>query len=453
MNSARFEKYLICIVITICSMNEKQSEIRIILSYSIPGIISMLLSAALTLTDGYFTGNHVGEDALAAINLGLPILYVFLGVGLCTGVGGSVITGHLIGKGEGRKASEAFTQSMITSLGMSIIASLLFCIFFDPVLSFLRAEGTLQSYFSDYYGIMLFTYPLLVLNTVSGMFLRTDGRPRLYMMISLSGCVLNFLLDYLFVSRLQLGVRGSAFASLFVEAISLVLCINCFQRSSGLKLTPFSFDFAMLRTMLLNGSSEFIGEASSAISMFAFNYVLIKYSGPEGVAAFTILGYSVYAFSMITIGFGQGLCPVVSVLCGKGEMEKARRMRNITMRVLFFIGIIFAAIFFFSGEKFARLFGAGETVSSFVGRGFRIASAAFLIMGFDVIASMYFTAIGDARSSALVSSLRGLILLIPFTLLFPVLWGLDGIWLVTPMTEGLTASVAYYLIRRDRIKQ
>lgn len=128
-------------------------------------------------------------------------------------------------------------------------------------------------------------------------------------------------------------------------------------------------------------------------------------------------------------------------------------MRNITMRVLFFIGIIFAALFFFSGEKFARLFGAGETVSSFVGRCFRIASAAFLIMGFDVIASMYFTAIGDARSSAIVSSLRGLILLIPFTLLFPVLWGLDGIWLVTPITEGLTASVAYYLIRRDRIKQ
>lgn len=88
MNSARFEKYLICIVITICSMNEKQSEISTILSYSIPGIISMLLSAALTLTDGYFTGNYVGEEALAAINLGLPILYVFLGVGLCTGVGG-----------------------------------------------------------------------------------------------------------------------------------------------------------------------------------------------------------------------------------------------------------------------------------------------------------------------------------------------------------------------------
>ena len=118
----------------------------------------------------------MGEDALAAINLGLPILYLFLGVGLCTGVGGSVTAGHLIGRKDNQKASEAFTESMVTSLVICIITGILINAFFSPVMKFLKADGVLSRYFESYYRIMVFTYPLLVLTTVSGMFIRTDGK-------------------------------------------------------------------------------------------------------------------------------------------------------------------------------------------------------------------------------------------------------------------------------------
>lgn len=159
-----------------------KSRISTILSYSIPTTISMLLSTAVTLTDGYFVGNHVSEGALAAINLGLPILYLFLGVGLCGGVGGSVIAGHLIGKCDDERASGVFIQNVVTSLIMCIATSVAVYLLFAPILTLLRADGELSLFFTDYYRIMVFTYPVLVLNTIAGIFIRTDSKPQIYML-------------------------------------------------------------------------------------------------------------------------------------------------------------------------------------------------------------------------------------------------------------------------------
>ncbi|MGN0831812.1 MAG: MATE family efflux transporter, partial [Candidatus Ornithospirochaeta sp.] len=177
-------------------MNDNNDRLKTLLGYSIPSIISMILSTTLTLTDGYFVGNYVGEKALASINLGLPILYLYLGLGLCIGVGGSVISGQLIGKTDREKASGVFTQSIVTSLIITALLSVGVFLLFNPILRLLRAEGELSSFFKSYYSVMLFSYPLLVITTIFGMFIRTDERPEVFMGISLMECILNFVLDY-----------------------------------------------------------------------------------------------------------------------------------------------------------------------------------------------------------------------------------------------------------------
>lgn len=126
----------------------KENKLKFILQFSIPSIISMLLQTAITITDAFFTGNYVGENALAAINLGLPILYFFLGIGLCVGVGGSVISGRLLGKQNSKKASEVFSQTMITSAVYCIATSVIIFVLFTPILSVLRADGELSVYFN-----------------------------------------------------------------------------------------------------------------------------------------------------------------------------------------------------------------------------------------------------------------------------------------------------------------
>ena len=425
----------------------KENKLQMILGFSIPSIIAMLLQTMITITDGYFTGNYVGEDALAAINLGLPILYLFLGTGLCTGVGGSVISGRLLGANDKEEASKVMSQTLSTTIVICIVVSVITFILFTPILNILNAGEGLANYFTEYYRIMLFTYPLMVFSTVLGMFIRTEGKPQVCMIVYIIACILNVILDYIFVALLGMGVKGSAIGSLIVNAITALFQLAYFlTKSTNLKIISFRFEPSVFRETVLNGSSEFIGEMASAVSMFVFNYVLMKYVGEKGVAAFTILGFVVYGYSMICIGFGQGIIPLVSTLYGAGELDTAIDIRKITNKILFIIGTIIAVIFIFFGKSYSMMFGSGELVSELVCTGFRIYAITFVVMGFNVINSMYFTGIDDAKSSAIISSLRGIVLLLVFTLVLPVFFGMNGVWMSTPLTEVLTALVAVILL-------
>lgn len=429
----------------------KENKLKTILCFSIPSIIAMLLETVITITDGYFTGNYVGEDALAAINLGLPILYFYLGVGLCIGVGGTVICGRLLGAKAKQKASEVFSQTIVTAVIICILTSFAVLLLFTPILKVLRADGSLSVYFTQYYKIMLFNYPLMVIGTILGMFIRIDGKPQVCMLVSILSCALNAVLDYILVGRLGMGVEGSAIASLAVQAVAVIVQVIYFIGPSlSIQFKHYRFDRAVNKETILNGSSEFIGEMASAISMFAFNYVLMKYVGTEGVAAFTILGFAVYGYSMITIGFGQGLTTLVSVCHGAKEQETAMALRNIVNRILFVIGVLFAVLFAVLGRRYAVMFGCSGNVADMVSSGFKFYAVTFLIMGYDVINSMYFTGCGDALSSAIISSLRGIILLLAFTLIFPAVWGMTGVWLAAPATEFLTAIVSVCLIMKHK---
>lgn len=428
----------------------KKNKLKMILQFSVPSIIAMLLQTVITITDGYFTGNYVGQDAIAAINLGLPILYFYLGAGLCIGVGGSVICGRLLGAREQKKASQVFSQSVVTAAILCAVISAIVFLLFTPILKVLRADGTLSDYFTDYYQIMLFTYPLMVISTIFGMFIRTDGKPQIYMLVSIAGCIANAVLDYLLVGVMNYGVLGSAVASLLVQVLSVVVLLFCFfSKNAGIRFCRFTFDKNINIEMILNGSSEFIGEMASAISMFAFNYVLMKYVGANGVAAFTILGFVVYGYSMICIGFGQGICPLISICRGAKETETAKDIRKITNKILFVLGILVAGLFFVAGRYYAGMFGCRSDVADMVASGFRIYAITFVFMGYDVINSMYFTSCGDAKSSAIISALRGLVLLLAFTLILPALFGMNGVWFVAPCSETLTALVSVCLIRKQ----
>ena len=430
--------------------NIKEYKTKALLSFAIPSIIAMLLETVITVTDGYFTGNYVDENALAAINLGLPMLYFYLGVGLCIGVGGSVICGKLLGAGDREKAGKVFSQTNFTALMVSIGTSLLFALLFIPILRVIHADGELAGFFTEYYKIMLFAYPLMIISTILGMFIRVDGKPQFCMLVSIIGCVLNAIFDYIMVAKLEMGIRGSAVATLAVQIVAVILQFAYFfGKDRNIRFCRFRFDRDVNRDTLFNGSSEFIGEMASAISMFAFNYVLMKYVGTEGVAAFTVLGFAVYGYSMIAIGFGQGLTTPVSILWGAEEKKTAIELRRITNGILFCIGLAFAVCFLFFGRRYAGIFGCSDEVVDMISTGFRFFTVTFLIMGYDVINSMYFTGCGDAKNSAIISLLRGIVFLLIFTFIFPALWGMNGVWMVTPITEALTAAISFLLIRKQ----
>ena len=148
-----------------------------ILQFSIPSIIAMVLSSLITIADGFFIGNYIGKEGLAAVNLGLPIVYVYLGVGIMFGVGGISIAGRALGAQDVEKSNAVFNQTYVSAVIVSVILSLLAGFCFRPIIAAVGMDAQVAAYFVSYYSIMIIAYPLMIINSTFGMFIRGEGKP------------------------------------------------------------------------------------------------------------------------------------------------------------------------------------------------------------------------------------------------------------------------------------
>lgn len=429
--------------------NMRENKVKVILQFSIPSIIAMLLTSLITIADGYFMGNYVGEEGLAAVNLGLPIVYLYLAVGLLFSVGGMAIAGMQMGAGELEKCNQVFRQTLVTVMVVLVALSCVIGLCFQPVLQFLHAQGAVAEYFTEYYRVMLLVLPVMIMNSTLGGFIRGEGKPQYFMLTNLLNVILNIVFDYVFC-KLGFGAAAIALASLGAAVVSLLCNVFYFIRLSKVyKLGRFSFDKKVLVDTALNGSSEFIGEMASCISMFAYNFVIMSSFGVDGVAAFTIVGYLCYSFGMIITGFGTGIFPLISFAYGAGDYELARGIRKKTNQFVFGAGVAMILLLLVAGESYSGMFVKSEAVKNMVETGTRIFMISFLFCGMNQICSFYFTSIGKAKESAVISSARGLVLLLIGIFTLPVWFGMTGIWLVAPVTEIMTMFICVFYVHED----
>ncbi len=428
----------------------QNNKIKTILQFSIPSIIAMMLTSLITVTDGFFIGNYVGKEGLAAVNLGLPIVYLYLAVGLMMSVGGVAIAGMALGSNDINKCNSAFNQTMCTAMVATILLSIIVWFCLDPMLHILSADAQVVEFFTDYYGIMLLELPIMVINASFGMFIRGEGKPQYFMQVNILNVLLNILLDYLFVRWFAWGVKGVAVASL-LSALFTLLCILYFFtiKSSVFKFRKFTFSGALLGSTLLNGSSEFVGEMSMSISMFAYNYVILRNIGVDGVTAFTIVGYIAYIFSMVIIGFGQGASPLISFTYGAKEHFLSVNLRRITNFMALTAGAVMLLLVLVGSRWYSSLFVKNVVVEQMVHSGVIIYAVSFLFSGINTISSFYFTSIGKAKESAIISSARGLVILLICIFTLPPLFGMTGVWLVSPITEFLTLILSLFFIGKE----
>ena len=423
------------------------NTVKIMLQFSIPAIIAMVLTSLISIADGYFAGNYVGKEGIAAVNLGLPILYLYLALGLMMSVGGVAIAGIALGKKDIQKSNNVFNQTILTTLIISVVLSIIVLLFFRPVMNMLHVSNEVETYFRQYYMIMIFVYPIMILNSSFGMFIRGEGNPQFFMMISILSVICNIILDYLFVRWFSWGIVGIAVASLISVLLGALCSISFFLKKSNVfKFQKFDFSKEDLTNTILNGGSEFIGEMSMCIAMYAYNWVIMKNFGVDGVAAFTIVGYTSYIFSMVIIGFGQGASPLLSFTYGAKELELVKRIRRIANLFAFCAGIIVMFFMLAAADWYSKLFVKNENVTTMVDSGIKIFVISFLFEGVNTITSMYFTSIGKAKESAIISSSRGLVILLICIFTLPVLFGITGVWLVGPVTEVVTILLTLYFI-------
>lgn len=429
----------------------RAGKTRAILTFSVPAIISMVLTSLINVADGFFMGNFIHKDAIAAVNLGLPIIYLFLATGLMVSVGGSVIAGMSIGRKDEESCCSVFSQTIATCAVASVLLSVVIFFLLRTILAVLGAEGDVAKYFLQYYTILLFELPVMTVNASLGMFVRAEGRPQFYMGVTAFTCVLNILLDWLFTAGFGFGVRGIAAASLVSALLGFAFLLFYFLKKARVfRFVRFRFDRKVFRDTMLNGLSEFIGELSMCISIAAYNFVIMRRIGVDGVTAFTVVGYTTYVFSMVVCGFGQGMAPLSSFVYGAKGKLLARNLFTRTVLLVLAAGCATVAFVGFGSSLYSRIFVDDVAVQQMIKSGILIFMWSYILCGLNAIASFYFTSIGKAKESAVISSARGLVILLAAIFVLPAILGMNGVWLASSATEILTLAITLFYLKKDR---
>lgn len=430
----------------------KQNLSKSILLFAFPSIIAMILTSAISIIDGYFTANYIGKSAISAVNLGLPILYTFLAVGIMIGGGGASMAIRLLGRKRVEKSIAVFNQTLCTQLLLLIVLSLLFWGFLHSIVDIFDVTVSVKAYFMSYYQLMLIAYPIMMLNVNLGMFIRAEGRPAFFMIYSIIMVVMNIILDYLFVTQFGLGISGIALASVVSILIGLIYLLSFFiYRSQLLIFRRFTFSFNTFVASLKNGVSEFIGQISMCITSMVLNIIILREGGIDGIAAFTLASYLAYLFTMIVLGFCQGAAPLMGFTNGAKEHQLEIKIRNRTMGYVSILGVLIVTILFLSPQSYGQMFIKNSEVNSMLDSGILLYTSAFLFLGINMMTSFYFTSIGNAKVSAIISIARGFVILLSCILIFPALWGMNGVWLISPVTEFLTMLLSlWFMMRQDK---
>ena len=427
-----------------------------LLRFVFPSIVMMIFTSIYSVVDGLFVSNFVGKTALASINLILPFLMGLSALGFMIGTGGSAIVAKTLGEGDPKRANSYFSMLVyVTAIG-GIILALLGMLLVPSVASLLGAEGELLSNCILYGRISFISLPAFMLQNVFQSFFVTAEKPKLGLAVIITAGVTNMILDLLFVGILGFGLPGAAVATVFGEMIGGLFPVFYFSRknSSLLRLGKTQFNGRILIQTCVNGSSELMTNLSSSIVNSLYNIQLMKFAGENGVAAYAAIMYVNFIFIAIFLGYSIGSAPIISYHYGAGNHGELKNLYKKSLQLVGFWGILLFVLAQLLATPLAKLFvGYDSTLLAMTQIGFRIYSLVYLINGFNIFGSSFFTALSNGVVSAVISFLRTLVFQIGAVLILPIVFGgINGIWSSVTVAELLTLCITITFFVRQRRK-
>ena len=426
-----------------------------LLRFSLPSIIMMVFTSIYGVVDGYFVSNYTGKTPFAAVNLVMPFLMVMGSVGFMFGTGGGALIAKTMGEGKAEKARELFSLTVYASIVCGLVLTGAGLLLLRPFARLMGAESELLENSLLYGTINLIALPFYILQYEFQCLFATAEKPKLGLYVTVAAGVTNMVLDWLFVAVLPWGLAGAAAATAASQFIGGLFPLIYFSRrnSSRLRLTRCPIQLRPLSRICANGSSELMSNISMSVVSMLYNVQLMQYAGEDGIAAYGVLMYVSMIFQAIFIGYAVGTAPIISYHYGAQNQSELKSLLRKGVSLI----AVGALCMFAAGELFSaplsRLFVAyDEGLLQMTTHAFSIFSFSFLFSGFAINGSSFFTALNDGLTSALISFLRTLVFQAAAVLLFPLLWGLDGIWLSIAAAEVMAVAVTLFFLLKKRKK-
>lgn len=430
---------------------------KLLRKYAVPAIIAMTASSLYNMVDSIFIGQGVGGLAISGLAVTFPLMNISAAFGSLVGVGASAIVSMLLGQKNYTMARRVLGNVMTMNVVLGVILMVFGLMFLDPILYFFGASANTISYAREYMIYILLgnviTHLYLGLNAV----LRSAGRPKVAMWLTILTVVLNTILDPLFIFVFDMGIKGAAIATILAQTVSLVWQLKIFSNKGevlhfeGGKI--FTFDKKIARESLKIGLSPFLMNMASCFVVLLINNQLRRYGDQMGegvgdiaIGAYGIVNRILFLFVMIVMGFNQGMQPIAGYNFGAGHYDRVVKVFWQTVGWATLCTTLGFVVGTFFPEVGVRLFTNEAKMTEIASRGFTIAVATFPIVGIGMVASNFFQSIGMAGKAIFLSLSRQVLFLIPCLIVVPLFYGIEGVWLALPISDAVSSVVALVLI-------
>ena len=433
---------------------EKPVTLKNILKFAVPTIAMTVFMSFYTMVDGLFVSNLIGTNALAAINLTAPMIQLVTAISTMLATGGSAVIMKKMGQKKAEEAKEDFTflilVNVIVGLFMCGIGYLAMDHIFAGMNLSVYVEGYCVEYLSRY---LVFTVPILLMNNFT-LYMIASEKANLSLICSVTGGVLNMVLDYVFIAGFDMGISGAAIATGLGYSVTAVVGLFVFSRKKNLlHFKKPVFRFRVLANASTNGCSEMATALVTGIITMMFNRTMLHYVGEDGVAAVTIIMYVLMFASSLYTGYSYGVAPMLSFYYGEQNHEKLKKLAALSMKVIAVLSAATAAASFLLTRPLVSVFARPDNpVYDLAVTGNRICTAALFFIGFNIFASGMFTALSNGIVSAVLAFSRSFVFMLITMIVLPLIIGVNGIWLATPAAElmALVLSVFMFLKYRKR---
>ncbi len=427
--------------------NEKIANL--IFKYSTPSIIAMIVNSMYNLVDTIFVGKGAGTLALAGLAVSFPVQMIILALAQTVGIGAASIISRSLGAGEGEKANRIAGASFMFVAILGVCWSVLGLFFVEPLLKIFGANANIMPYAKAYMSVILLGNTFFGLSVSSNNLIRSEGNAKVAMNTMLIGAITNIILDPIFIFSFKMGIRGAAIATIIAQMMSFSYIMYYFLSGSSMlkiKQEYIRINLPLFFEIFKIGSASLARMVAGSVLAIVLNHSLIHYGSEMYIAILGIINRLMMFMFMPIFGLVQGLQPIIGFNYGAKKNDRvleALKLGSIAATAVSTTG--FLILFFFPRQVLGLFSDSRELIAAGLPM-IRLIMLATPIIGFQVVGSSLFQALGKAKPALFLSMARQFLFLIPLILIFPLYWGLQGVIYAFPVSDVLSVTVTLWLV-------
>lgn len=423
-----------------------------LLRFTFPTVIMMVFISVYGVVDGFFVSNYAGKTAFAAINLIMPFVMVLGGMGFMIGTGGTALVSKVMGEGDSERANRLFSEMISFTVIFGAVLSAVGVAVMRPVSVLLGATPEMIDDCVLYGRIVVgFTAAFMLQNVFQSFFIAAE-KPKLGLAATVAAGLTNMVLDALFVGGFNWGIAGAAVATGISQCVGSIFPLIYFaaQNKSRLRLSFAMPEIKPVLASCANGSSELMSNISASIVGMLYNFQLMRLLGEDGVSAYGVMMYVQFIFTAVFFGFSTGSAPIISYHFGADNPSEVKNMLVKSVVFMEAAGAVLTAAAIAMSPLLADIFvGYDVQLKELTEHAFRIYCLHFLLAGFNIFASSFFTALNNGAVSAAISFIRTLVFQVAAVLLLPLVLGENGIWCSVLVADaGATVLSVIFLYKK-----